>query len=202
MYLGDLLKRPDVVIKKVGKEKKKTLYSLIVLEWILLGIAVFIGMFQTVALDKLAIATIALIIVGILGTLFAAVLIGLTYSILGGKGGYREALNAVALGMFAPSVASIITSIFSLAGVAGIFVGFLVSIFLGVLGMATLVRSLKEYFRLDYLTIFIGLVLVLLPALSLAATLPSLFGVTPIIKTTQLPSLFSQFFQKLLQVVK
>ena len=190
MYWKELLSNPEKAIRKVMKEKKfNNIVNLLVLEWILIGLASFATLYQSYDVQTLGLATISLIFLGIIGTLGASLLVAITFSVLGGRGKYFHALASTTLGLFAPSLAFLVAALFSLAGISGVVVGFLVVLFLGLLGIATFVRSIKEMYKVDYITVWIGIsILGLSVAVALYAS--AVFGIVQIPELSKLSQAF------------
>jgi len=106
----------------------------------------------------------------ILFTLFSIILVhlivafffALAMHVLDGKGGYYEGLATLVLAMVAPAIAT-----FFAGAVVYIPFGFYISALLlaygYIIGAATLFRSGKEFFELDYAGVLIGFLITALP---------------------------------------
>lgn len=108
------------------------------------------------------------LVYGIVGTLFFLIVIHLVVAfffslamhVLDGKGGYYEGLTTLVLSMVAPAVAIFF------AGAASFISPFVASVLLiygYVIGTATLFRSGKELFELDYAGVLIGFLITVIP---------------------------------------
>lgn len=114
--------------------------------------------------------TTNILVNGIVGVLFSLVALHLIVAfffsismhVLDGKGGYYEGLATLVLAMVAPAVATFF------AGAAlflpfGVYVAAALLAFGYVLGAATLFRSGKELFELDYAGVLVGFLITFLP---------------------------------------
>lgn len=109
-----------------------------------------------------------ILVYGIIGTLFTLIAIhfvvafffSLAMHVLDGKGGYYEGLTTVVLSMVAPAVAVFF------AGAASFLSPFVAAVLLiygYIIGTATLFRSGKELFELDYAGVLIGFLITVIP---------------------------------------
>ena len=106
------------------------------------------------------------IIVLLVGLIIGHLLVALFYSfamhVLDGKGGYYEGLSTLVLAMVAPAIATFFAG-------AAIYVPFgnipssLIMAYGYILGAATLFRTGKELFELDYAGVFIGFLITAIP---------------------------------------
>jgi hypothetical protein len=150
-----------------GKKRKKMNDTLMVLvaDWLVAAIAVMVAgtavsigsPFSGLATMIGGIAAIGVFIGGILLSLFGAFLLSMAVMVLGGKGKYWEGLSVLSYATWPLAVGSLVTAALLFGGIAGAFVGFLVLAVLGTSAVATLFRSVKELFSVDYITAFIAL---------------------------------------------
>lgn len=98
-------------------------------------------------------------ILGLVATLFIAYLLEISVNILGGNGQYYNALTALTLGMVAPAIAFLLFSLLTLIPTIGLFLGAIVMAIGAILGITTELRAIKEMFRVDMFTAFIGLII-------------------------------------------
>jgi len=149
---------------KKGKKMNSTLMVLVA-DWLVAAIAVMVAgtavsigsPFSGLATMIGGIAAIGVLIGGILLSLFGAYLLQLAVKTLGGKGGYWEGLSVLAYATWPLAVGSLITAALLFGGIAGAFIGFPVLAVLGTSSVATLFRSMKELFGIDYITAFVAL---------------------------------------------
>jgi len=98
-------------------------------------------------------------ILGFIATLFIAYLLKISVNTLGGSGQYYNGLTALTLGMIAPAIGFLLFSLLALIPSVGLFLGAIVMAIAIILGITTELRAIKEMFRVDMFTAFIGLVI-------------------------------------------
>jgi len=109
-----------------------------------------------------------ILVYGIVGTLFSLIVIhivvafffSLAMHVLDGKGGYYEGLTTLVLAMVAPAVATFFAGAISFLSAP---VAALILAYGYVIGFATLFRSGKELFELDYAGVLIGFLITAVP---------------------------------------
>ncbi len=94
--------------------------------------------------------------------LFAALFFSVAMHVLDGKGGYYEGLTTLVLAFVAPAVAIFFGGALAFVPM-GIYVSLLLISYGYVLGCATLFRSAKELFQLDYAGVLAGFLITTIP---------------------------------------
>ena len=149
-------------VKEIRLAKKQS-YSRILLY------LVAAALFETVGLlffawnffpDKFSNDLLVMGVFGVLGGLILAHLVvafffSLALHVLDGKAGYYEGLSALVLSFVAPAVAVFFAGALSFIPF-GTFLSILLLMYGYVLGGATLFRSAKEFFELDYAGVLVG----------------------------------------------
>jgi hypothetical protein len=163
--LINLIKNPSAAILKAKRAKSySTTLMVLVIEWLLIGIAAAIipANLGTMGAFVGAVLGGVLFITGIICVGFFAFLLQLVMRTLGGKGNYLHGLTAITYTMFPLSLGIFILAILSLIPILGIFLGFIAMSMLAVMSMAILYRSVKELFSVDMITALIGISVLML----------------------------------------
>lgn len=158
--LIDLIKNPSAAILKAKKAKNySTTFMVLVVEWLLIGIAFAIipavmgGIFAVIGAGL----GIVMFLAGIISMLFWGLLTQLVMKTLGGKGTFFHGLTAITYTVFPFSLGIFILSILSLVPILGIILGFIVMSMFSVISAAMLYKSIKELFSVDMITALIGI---------------------------------------------
>jgi hypothetical protein len=159
--LKELLTAPNEVITKVAKSKS-TNESIVMLtmNWLLLSVAFS---FPTGNYSLIP----AILVSGIIGTLFAGFLLHIGLTIAGGRGDFTSILSSLTYPFFGAAFSSLIVSaLFIWSGVVAVFIGTILFILYFTTALTGMFRLIKETYKLDMITIWIVTSLVLLAALA------------------------------------
>lgn len=149
--LKQLLANPIEAIKLAKKKKDmNTVVALMITEWIFFTIATAVIMPKSTIL-------IAVFVGGIIATLFAGLLAEITFKTLGGKGAYQEGLTTVVYPLVPLSFGLMISSFLLLGKYVGAVIALFVASIYGVMSLATVYKTAKELFRLDMITTWVGI---------------------------------------------
>mgnify|MGYP001626302434 CR=1 FL=1 len=103
------------------------------------------------------------LVAGIVGVLFSAFLLHLALNLIGGKGSYVDALTSLTYSFFGVSLSFLIVSLVSTYSLYfSLVVGVILFLLYWTIGLAGMVRALKESYKLDVITVWITLSLVIL----------------------------------------
>jgi len=149
--VNELLTNPVLAIAKGRKERdiRKTLLILL-FEWFLVSISVII-------LSSKTNAAVTAFFVGVVATLFSGFLTQITFTCLGGKGGYYEGLTSNVYSLLPISAASVLSSIFLHLPSFGVLLSFVSFAIFTVLSLSILYRSVKELFSTDMVSSLVGI---------------------------------------------
>lgn len=173
----EILASPASAIAKARKQKRmnKTV-SVLLITCVLFGVSAGIG---TLKFSLAGIGAGAMTIMGFLVALIVILLTGLLIELaartLGGKGKYFEGLTTVTYSFLIPSVGLLIASVLLFIPLIGPGLAFLALVVSVVMGFAMLYRSTKDLFRIDMITSFI-VISVVIAAFLLAAYGIALFS--------------------------
>jgi hypothetical protein len=159
--LKELLTAPHEAITKVAKSKS-TNESIVMLtmNWVLLSVAFSLptGNYSLIP---------AILVSGIIGTLFAGFLLHIGLTIAGGRGDFTSILSSLTHPFFGAAFSSLIVSAFFIwSGVVAVFIGAILFILYFTIALTGMFRLIKETYKLDMITIWIVTSLVLLAALA------------------------------------
>ncbi|MEM3154531.1 MAG: hypothetical protein QW165_03115 [Candidatus Woesearchaeota archaeon] len=112
--------------------------------------------------DVIAYGVLGVLFVLILAHLVVAFFFAMSMHVLDGKGGYYEALASLVLAMVAPAVAIFFAGAVSFVPYGSGAVGVMLA-YGYILGAATLFRSGKEFFELDYAGVLVGFLITAIP---------------------------------------
>jgi len=153
--INEIFANPVGALMKAKKEKniEKTLIILVV-DWVLLALS-----FLLVGSNFLYVYFMAMMIfsLGITGSIFVALLAKFVFNILGGKGGYFEALTPLAYSELPISVGFLLAGIISLIPYIGMILTVVPIAIFAALGIPTFYRGIKEMFGLDMITTLVGI---------------------------------------------
>ena len=159
-----------------AKKKPSTNKALTVLleSSVIFGLATGVIVAKTGLLDMLlAVSMIAVFLMTLIGTMLFGLVAYITSTTLGGKGRYIEGLTATAYAMLPISAGMLAISLLSwLPLTIGVQIIVLAIVF--ALGISSLHRGIKEFYRMDMVTAFISVsisVLVILLAVYFSAGL-------------------------------
>ncbi len=155
-------------VKKLKKEKLEKIIGVAVVASILMGISGYI--LSSTINNCIAFSIIQFIII-----LFLAFLIDISVKVFKGKGVYKDALGVVSYLSIYIGIGMIITAIFSTAGSLGLLFSFFIVVPLLVLGLSTLYAGIKELYKLDMITTFV-IVSIVMSAVMIGAYIIVLFG--------------------------
>jgi len=157
--LIELIVAPQKALQKVIKTKKMSeMLVILAINWILISAAI-----ATFSSDYRTFFTI--LVAGIVGTLSLAFLLHLGLILISGKGDYRSVLSSLTYPFFGVSLSTFIISIVSWFDPALLFLGMvLLAIYFTVALFGTF-RILKESFKLDLVSVWIVIGLLLLAIL-------------------------------------
>jgi hypothetical protein len=181
------LLNPIEAIKK-AEEEQKLGHSVVILlvASILLGITVAIGFMRVLSFIPImeempfggfsalgaGIAALGVFLIVFIGGLFLGWVLKLTFTILGGDGGYFEGLTVISYSLLPLSVGTVIFSVFTYVPIIGGIVSFAAIAVFSAIAYATLYRASKELFHTDMITAFIGVsVIAAIMIISLYASL-------------------------------
>jgi len=146
-----LIRKPAEAIALAKKERDINLAAtLLVVEWLLFGIG-------TAIIFNKASAFLAVLVGGIVVTLFSGLLAQIVFSILGSKGNYADGLATLTYSLFPLSFGFLISSILLLLSYPGILAALVVAAVYAVMSLSTLYRTAKEFFKVDMITAWIGI---------------------------------------------
>lgn len=156
------------------RKRKKQSYSTVLLYLIAAALFETVGLlFFAMRLETfLPVFTPDMLMLGIVGTLILlvvchfviALFFAIAMHVLDGKGGYYEALTSLVLAFVAPAVAVFFSGALSFIPLGEFAAVFLVT--LGcVMGLATLLRSAKEFFQISYAGVLAGCLITFMPLL-------------------------------------
>lgn len=166
-----LLIDPVEEIKRRKKQSFATIFLYLVAASLFetVGALFFYFKLQTI-MPKFAVSSAEMVMTGVMGLLMGLIVSHLIVAfffavamhVLDGKGGYYEALTALVLAFVAPAVSIFFGGAASFLPLGGFLA--LTLITLGyVVGAATLFRSTKELFHVDYAGVFAGLLITAIP---------------------------------------
>jgi len=156
-------------VSEITKSKKQS-YSRILMYLIAASLFETAGLFFFAWRYYGEILTTNMVVNGIIGVLFALIALNLLVAflfsfamhILDGDGGYYEGLTTLVLAMVAPAIAIFFGGALTYLPY-GVFAAILVVLYGYIIGTATLFRSGKELFELDYAGVFIGFLITVVP---------------------------------------
>ena len=159
--LKELLTAPNEAITKVAKSKS-TNESIVMLtiNWLLLSVAFSLptGNYSLIP---------AILVSGIIGTLFAGFLLHIGLTIAGGRGEFTSILSSLTYPFFGLAFSSLIVSaFFSWSEVVAVVIGTILFILYFTIAFTGMFRLVKDTYKLDMITIWIVTSLVLLAALA------------------------------------
>ncbi|MCD6381697.1 MAG: hypothetical protein J7L43_01825, partial [Candidatus Aenigmarchaeota archaeon] len=102
-------------------------------------------------------------------------LIDISVKVFKGRGVYKDALGVVSYLSIYIGIGMIIAAIFSTAGSLGLLFSFFIVVPLLVLGLSTLYAGIKELYKLDMITTFV-IVSIVMSAVMIGAYIIVLFG--------------------------
>jgi len=159
-----ILTQPEKAIAEAKKEKSlvKSIGTLVAVA-VLLALAIGIAAPTIPSLAAMGTAaSVAMFIVVLIGGLFLGWIVKVAITTLGGTGKYFEGLTVVSYSTLPISVGAVIAAIVFFLPVLGILIGFAVLVFFSVLGVAMMYRAIKDLFRTDMITAFVGVSVIVL----------------------------------------
>lgn len=154
----DIIFQPNKAIKKAKKSKdeRKNITALLVII-IATALAMLFFRFQGFLTEGSTEVFILGIVVDVfIGIIFITLLLNIALTTLTNKGGFYEALTSVLFTNLPISLALLITSLLFFLGGIGFVVGTILMITASVLGLVVGVKTAKELFKTDYLTVIIA----------------------------------------------
>ncbi|MGC8993494.1 MAG: hypothetical protein ACP5JK_01835 [Candidatus Aenigmatarchaeota archaeon] len=157
--LKKLLVNPEEALLNAAKKKNiNEALVILVLNSILISVALGISLKNYSLIPGVLVA-------GIIGVLFSAFLLQVAFSIIGGKGKYVDALISLTYPFFGFSLSFLIVSLISLySSYASIIAGVILFLVYWIVSLVGMVRVLKESYKLDIITVWITVSLVMLAA--------------------------------------
>jgi hypothetical protein len=159
--LKELLAAPHEAITKVAKSRNiNEAIVMLTMNWLLVSVAfsLYTGNYSLIP---------AILVAGIIGTLFVDFLLHMGLTIVGGKGDFTSILTASTYPFFGLALSSLIVSaLFSWSEVVAVFIGAILFILYFTIAFTGMFRLIKETYKLDIITIWIVTSLVLLAALA------------------------------------
>jgi hypothetical protein len=159
--LKELLTAPNEAITKVAKSKR-TNESIVMLtmNWLILSVAFSLptGNYSLIP---------AILVSGIIGTLFVGLLFHIGLTMAGGRGDFTSILSSLTYPFFGVAFSSLIVSaFFAWSEVVAVFIGAILLILYFTIAFTGMFRLIKDTYKLDIITIWIVTSLVLLAALA------------------------------------
>jgi hypothetical protein len=159
--IKELLTAPHEAITKVAKSKDTNeAIVMLAINWLLVSVAFSLstGNYSLIP---------AILVAGIIGTLFGDFLLHMGLTIVGGKGDFTSILSASTYPFFGLALSSLIVSaFFTWSGVVAVVIGTILFILYFTVAFTGMFRLIKETYKLDIITIWIVTSLVLLAALA------------------------------------
>jgi hypothetical protein len=158
----DLIRNPVKAIESAKKERSMTkAVSIAILASVVFAIGVTILTITT--LPAVAVATFAgmFFLFALVAILFSGLILQITANTLGGKGEYFEGLATMSHMALLMSIGFIISTIFSLVPF-GVVVSVIIFGIFFALSISTLFRAAKELFKMDMITTFVAVIVLLL----------------------------------------
>jgi hypothetical protein len=160
----DVLKNPVKAIENAKKKRTmgKTV-GLMIVTAIVFGISVLILLAKTLAFTTVigVGAFIGVFLLTLVFTLLFGLIIQIAAVTLGGKGEYYEGLTSITYALWPISIGFLIAVIIALIPYASVISGIILAV-LFALGISTLYRSIKELFKIDMITSFVVVSIVIL----------------------------------------
>ncbi|MEM0333341.1 MAG: hypothetical protein QXX30_02655 [Candidatus Aenigmatarchaeota archaeon] len=174
--LKKLLIEPHNFLSKIEKEKTETTLVLACLNWILISIAI------GVALENFKYSLAALVL-GIIFQLIISFFITVTLKMFGGKGNYKNALDALTYPYFGLAFSTIVVSLISktIPYVSGI-IGLILFMLYFTIGFSGNIKVLKESFKCDLITVIVSKAIIA-TAFIISIYLAALFAYPSIFRT-------------------
>jgi hypothetical protein len=168
--IKELLTAPNEAITKVAKSRNiNEAIVMLTINWLLLSVAFSLstGNYSLIP---------AILVAGIIGTLFVDFLLHMGLTIVGGKGDFTSILTASTYPFFGLALSSLIVSaFFTWSEVVAVFIGAILFILYFTIALTGMFRLIKETYKLDMITIWIVTSLVLLAALLSAYILSAFY---------------------------
>jgi hypothetical protein len=180
-----ILTSPEKAIAEAKKEKNivKSV-GILVAAAILLAIAALVGITPIPMLARFgAESAVGVFILVIVGGLFLGWIVKTAMITLGGTGKYFEGLTVVAYSALPISIGVLIAAIVSSIQVIGVVISFVALAFFGVLGIAIMYRSIKDFFKTDMITALVGVSVIYL-AIAIAVYGSAVWGLKGLLPTT------------------
>lgn len=154
----DLMTNPAVAIAKAKREKslKKT-EVLMVVEWIVLALA------TALPFTNLNVG-VAVFVLGLVSTLLAGFLAQIVFTVLGGRGGFFEGITPIVYSLAPLSLGALFAALFVRVYAIGPLISMIVVAILSAISLSGLYRGYKELFKVDLITAWIGLSILMLAA--------------------------------------
>jgi len=155
--LKELLVSPHEIIARKAKTKDKNeTIVMLTINWILIAIGVALFS-QNYSLAP------AILVLGIVGTLIAAFYIYLAFTVMGGKGDYTSVLISLTYPFFGVAFSTLVISlIYIWLETASFFIGAILFTLYFTVGLTGMFRVLKENFKMELVTVWIVISLLLL----------------------------------------
>ncbi len=170
--MKQLVLDPASAIMHAKKEKNATrTVEILIIEWILAGIATFVFT-KSLGATISVIASLSIVLFGVVGNLFGGFLVQLVFNVLGGRGNYLRGLMSIVYAEFPVLFGLFLISILSQLSFLLFPMSLIVSAIFSIIGLATLYRSVREFFSVDMITAWIG-ISILIGGLVLAVYLSS-----------------------------
>jgi len=159
--LKELLAAPHEAITKVAKSRNiNEAIVMLTMNWLLVSLAfsLYTGNYSLIP---------AILVAGIIGTLFVGFLLHIGLTMAGGRGDFTSILSSLTYPFFGVAFSSLIVSaFFSWSEVVAVFIGAILFILYFTIALTGVFRLIKETYKLDIITIWIVTSLVLLAVLA------------------------------------
>ncbi len=155
--LKQLLLAPhEIIARKAKTRNRNEAIAMLTINWILIatGVAIFSQNYYLAP---------AILVLGIVGTLIAAFYIYLAFTVMGGKGDYTSVLISLTYPFFGVAFSTLVISLIYLGlETASFFIGVILFTLYFTVGLTGMFRVLKENFKMDLVTVWIVISLLLL----------------------------------------
>jgi hypothetical protein len=182
--IKEIFLSPVSAIKKAKKEKNlnKSLTILFV-DWVLFALSALIlsrNLASSIPTISPLFFGLFVFFLGYLASLLLGLIIQIIFTILGGKGGYFESITPLSYCELPLSLGVFLAGLFSLVALAGLLISLIILSILVAMSIAIFYRGIKEMFKVDLITAWIGIGLIFATLffafyLSMIFSVPNLF---------------------------
>lgn len=160
--MKQLLTNPVSAINDAKRSiKQDKVLTVLISEWVLFGLAFAIAL-QNFGMSAALRVGFAVAVAGAVFTLFGGFLIQIVFTVLGGKGNYWTGLTTSVYENFPLAVGVFLASLLFRVPFIGVFLGALILIVMAITALSIFFRAIKELFRVDIITAWIGISILLL----------------------------------------